>query len=100
MLADPECYDDLLLLGMWLARATILNDPEPSDTGWSLETAAKALYRPDRKYGASALATVLRQDVPRYSILAESDHRHGGACGAPMIRRSGACGKYAITAGT
>jgi hypothetical protein len=104
MLADEDCGDDLLLVGIWMARATILNDPPRSETGgWSLKPCGEAIHRKRVRSGYSAaehVRNVLRRDIRRYDPLAEQDGFHRPPCGAPMIRRAGECGQHSTSHGS
>lgn len=110
LMADPDVTGDLLLVGLWLARATILREP-PTTTGsgWQLTDIASALYPPvdlpeitglgvtrPAYYGPDAgrVERVLRDDIRRYDAWAEAGTPRGrfGPCAGPMARRP-ICGK-------
>lgn len=113
LMADPEVTRDLLLIGMWLARATHLRDPEPSETGWHLADMASALFpmrtgvamfvmdkwiqgqetAPD----AWHVFEVLKKDIRRYDPMADhpGPRQARTPCGGPMVRRD-RCGKPSV----
>jgi hypothetical protein len=113
MMADHDCTGDLLLVGLWLARARFLRVPEPGEGRWGLAAIARDLYGPGKPYTITALGVteriasthirkvqrVFTDDVPRYDPLKDSEglwHPFGGYdCASPMIRRDGLCGQPA-----
>lgn len=103
MLADPDCGSELLVVGMWMARATILNDPPKGEGGWLFEDCGKAVFperaNRDGNWSTWKVLDVVRRDIRRYSPHAE-DSALWPTCGAPMIRRTGVCGQRATTRGT
>jgi hypothetical protein len=98
LLADPDVTGDLLLIGLWLARAIILRDPAPGEGRWSFAAMAATLFgtgRPQvdvilgepRKVPNHLIFKVkeaLRKDVPRYDVAL--DNLNETRCGAPMPR--------------
>lgn len=115
--ADPDVTGDLLLVGLWLARATILRDPPEGDGGWDMTAAARDLFplstRPAmNSFGEWTHAQttapdtwrvydVLKQDARRYDMWADQPGGKRGLvrCGAPTPRKP-ACGKNYTVAGT
>jgi hypothetical protein len=90
MLADTECTDDLLSLGIALLDFAILRI-DRGERSWD-HYAAKA-------WGGSSeyrLRRVLREDIRRYDAVKDANS-NGPArqCGAPMVRRQGPCGQSA-----
>lgn len=92
MYADPDVTGDLLLVGMWLARAVHLRQPAPTtDDGWSLVDIARDLYPlastaamsfggqqvQDQETGPDVwkVAEVLRADIRRYDWRADRPGR-------------------------
>ncbi|MEU0078596.1 hypothetical protein ABZY58_11920 [Micromonospora tulbaghiae] len=110
LIADPEVTGDLLLVGMWLARATILRDPPPGEGRWSFTSIAGALFGHGRPLTITGMGATTR--VPNYlvarvkqAVRADRPHydpdRDNAAdpwmhlpCRAPMIRREGECGQH------
>jgi hypothetical protein len=95
MYDDPDCTEDLLLLGLALARyvdfelmpnramARKLTYSELGQMVFKVKLPRQLLYR---------VEGVLRSDVRRYAI---QDAQYAATCPAPMIRREGACGSAA-----
>lgn len=84
MLADAELSGDLLLVGLFLARAVHLNEPElPVGTAAIAQALFSKEYNP-----AAKVNKVLRGDRRRYTPMGY----RWGACDAPMVRRQGKCG--------
>ncbi|WP_433731048.1 hypothetical protein ACQP2Y_21685 [Actinoplanes sp. CA-051413] len=83
LIADPDITGDLLLIGLWLARATVLNDPEPGEGRWSTKAIAAAVYG-RRQSGTFLIREALRKDLPRYDPF--NDNPGEAQCGAPMPR--------------
>ena len=83
LIADPDITGDLLLIGLWLARATVLNDPEPGEGRWSTKAIAAAVYS-RRQSGTFLIREALRKDLPRYDPFV--DNPREARCGAPMPR--------------
>lgn len=98
LIADPDITGDLLLIGLWLARATVLDDPKPGEGRWSTKAIARDLYGRGRAYSVTGMGMdshvpshhmvtvreALRKDLPRYDPFIDNpgeDH-----CGAPMPR--------------
>lgn len=90
MLADPECTDDLLLLGLALLDFAVLRSDRAATFN---HHAAKVLGRvPDYR-----IRNLLRGDIRRYDALRDADSvGPARTCGAPMIRRQGPCGASAV----
>lgn len=114
--ADPDVTGDLLLVGLWLARATILRDPPPGETGWNMADAARDLFPMNTRPAMNTLGhweqqatgpnvwrvyDVLKQDTRRYDMWADQPGgRHcRTVCGAPTPRKP-ACGKNCTVSGT
>jgi hypothetical protein len=113
LMDDPDITGDLLLGAMWLARATILNEPERGEGRWSLTAMALDLYgqgdsysitglgvtRKVKNHHVATLRQAFKRDIPRYDWQADNDvlwHPFGGYdCASPMIRRTGLCGQHA-----
>lgn len=113
MMADPEITGDLLLVGVWLARAHHLHQPPPGEGRWSFKAIARDLYGRGNPYTItfmgvttrvashhiSRVTKALTDDVPRYDPMRDNErlwHPFGGYnCAAPMIRRQGQCGQHA-----
>ncbi|MEU8158018.1 hypothetical protein AB0B94_30565 [Micromonospora sp. NPDC048986] len=116
LMSDPEVTGDLLLIGMWLARATILNTPEPSKTGWQLTDMAAALFPMKTKPAMFSLGEwsrpqvtgpdawhvfeVLKKDIRRYDPWVDQPGPRWARtlCAGPMVRRA-TCGKPSVAAG-
>lgn len=118
LLADPDITGDLLLVGLWLARATLLRQPEPtseSGDGWQLSDIAADLYplRSSRSmYGLGPdtppttgpdvwkVAATLKDDIRRYDWRNDQPAWNGRVvpCAGPMVRRA-VCGKSATVWG-
>lgn len=114
LLADPECIGDLLLVGLWLARAVTLRVPEPGENRWSSAACAREVFQPaDRDvqhrqmqdvmiggqtvrvdtYAMEKVHRLLTKDRPHYDRwLDDRRHPERHVCGAPMSRRAGLCG--------
>ncbi|MCW6003899.1 hypothetical protein K1W54_04785 [Micromonospora sp. CPCC 205371] len=108
MLADPECAGELLLVGLAMARRLDLNDPVwPREQSMPLKPIAYAVYGRYRQppnllvpnwgprgdsHPRKRLLDVFRHDRRRYQ---PDSWRHGIACGRPMLRRDGLCGRHA-----
>ncbi|MFF0822367.1 hypothetical protein ACFYUR_18555 [Micromonospora haikouensis] len=114
--ADPDVTGDLLLVGMWLARATILRDPPEGENGWSVEAAARDLYpvatRPamnsfgqwtaqETRPDVWRVHDVLTKDIRRYDLWADQPGGKRGhtVCGAKTPRKP-RCGKTVTVATT
>lgn len=99
LLADPDVTGDLLLIGLWFARATILRDPPPGEGRWSSAAIALTLFGKGRPVTVTAFGETrtvpsylvhrvhdaIRQDIPRYDPFVDNPE-HGQRCGAPMPR--------------
>lgn len=111
--ADPDVTGDLLLVGMWLARAVHLRQPEPAaGAGWSLADIARDLFPlagsaamdfggqqvQEQETGPDVwkVAEVLKQDIRRYDWRADSPLYGYPTCSGPMVRR-GRCGRKSMT---
>lgn len=87
MLADPECDDDLLLLGISLLDFAILKNGVKSWDHYSERVWGKSGYR---------LRGTLRLDIRRYDAMTDANSNTPyRKCGSPMIRRGGPCGQSA-----
>lgn len=113
MLADPECVGEFLLVGIGMARCIDLGDPPwRADGHMDLPTIAYAVYGryrhgmdmlvPDRgahgdTHPRRRILDVFFQDRRRYSASRDGDTgaHLGTACGRPMLRREGLCGRNA-----
>lgn len=96
MIADPEITGDLLLIGIWLARASILQEP-PSGTGkWGYRTVAADLYGADDSRGEhiERVKRALRKDVPHYDWRRDVgvNWRPAGGHGCAGDTADGLCG--------
>jgi hypothetical protein len=90
MLADPECTDDLLSLGVALLDFAVLRINR-EERSWD-HYAGKA-WGGSSKY---RIRRVLRGDIRRYDAIKDADsNAPARRCGAPMIRRQGPCGQSA-----
>jgi hypothetical protein len=91
MLDDPECGGELFSLGVALLDFAVLKTSD--DKTWK--------HYADRAWGNSPygrwqIRDVLRKDIRRYDAIADAESSGPRrACGAPMIRRQGPCGKSA-----
>ncbi|MER7331639.1 MULTISPECIES: hypothetical protein [unclassified Micromonospora] len=108
LMADPEITGNLLLLGLWLARATILKDPPEGENGWNAADAARSLFplssrpamggfgvRHEQTTGPNTwrVSGLLKEDIRRYDFRAEPGYSaQRTPCGAPTPRKL-ACGK-------
>ena len=84
MLGDPDLTGDLLLVALVIAALTTEVGATP--TRWS-QIGERCGWTMTR------LRLVISRDVPRY----EPPREGYGLCTAPMIRRTGLCGKRAST---
>lgn len=101
MLADPDLYGDLLLIGVVLAGRSHLGHPPTSSglvfgpgTGSTItgpDGVTTVVYDSRRERWQRAM----RRDIRRYSYEADPAYQRNVLCGAPMIRRAGSCGKSA-----
>lgn len=114
LMADPEVTGDLLLVGLWLARATILGQPEPRGGGWHYEDMARDLFplhttpamvglgearAPAVEPNAWKVVAALKADIRRYDLWADQpDSSARWRCGGPMQRRVTPCGKSSTIA--
>ncbi|MEU7170343.1 hypothetical protein ABZ949_02480 [Micromonospora tulbaghiae] len=115
MIADPELTGDLLLIGMWLSRATHLTLPAPAEeeggtSRWTLDDIARDLFplqtNPGMYFAGEwtspqttgpdvwRVVELLKNDIRRYDPAAD---RPGPAwarvpCSGPMVRRP-VCGQ-------
>lgn len=94
LIADPDAKGDLLLIGLWLARATILRDPPSGEGRWSFDAISVALW--GETYRAILVKDVIRRDSPRYDPFV--DNPRGSQCGAPMLRAP-FCRRSVMTSG-
>lgn len=111
MLADPECVGEVLLVGIGMARCVDLDEPPWGEDGsMPMKVIAEQVYGrrwlPTRLLGAGNLSTtadtnpfrrirdVFRADRRRYEP-ADTDRWAFVACGRPMVRRDGLCGRSA-----
>lgn len=85
MVADPECFGDLLLVGVALARHFIIGPG-----GASTITAVCAGVFPPGRYRDARARSAVREDIRRY----QPPNQNWIACAAPMVRRDGACGRH------
>lgn len=88
MLDDPECTDDLFSLGISLLDFAILKTADSKS--WD--------HYAERAWGRAGNYRVrgaLRSDIRRYDALKDDAVGPARRCGAPMIRRQGACGSSA-----
>lgn len=110
LMADPEVTGDLLLIGLWLARAEHLRHPEPTTaSGWQLTDIARDLYplrtqpgsvvdgqRTDDSVGPDIWKVweVMKRDIRRYDPWADVPGRRAASrsCDGPMTRRD-VCGR-------
>jgi hypothetical protein len=113
LIADRDVTDDLLLIGLWLARAYHLRQPAPGEGRWSFKAIAHDVYGPGTPYTITGMGVThhvssqhvakvkraLTDDIPRYDRQRDNEglwHPFGGyECAAPMIRREGLCGQHA-----
>lgn len=91
MLADPECTDDLFSLGVALLDFAVLRIDRDERT-W--RHYAGQVWG-DRGIDWKIRGT-LRSDIRRYDAVKDAEaNSPARRCGAPMIRRQGACGQSA-----
>lgn len=93
LMADPDVTADLLLVGIWMARAVHLRIPEPGHGDWTWKRICADIYGADGHNELYRLTRVLRDDLPRYDPHRDRDGWGYPPCAAPMIRRDGACGQ-------
>lgn len=96
MLDDPDVTGDLLLIGLWMARAVHLSIPEPGPGNWAWKALCADVFN-DASRNGIRLKRALKEDIPRYDPLRD-EQAHGRdspPCAAPMIRRDGSCGQPA-----
>lgn len=95
MLADPECVDDLLLLGISLLDYAVLR----TDDSKTFDHYAAKVFE-DRQWRRYQVKDILRKDIRRYDAVQDATERDPArVCQAPMVRRQGPCGKSASRRG-
>lgn len=115
MLADPELTEDLLLIGLWLARAVHLHIPDPTNAEWHLSDIAADLFPLRTKPAMSGFGhaegqttgrdvwkvfDLLKSDIRRYDARADQPRPPWARtpCSGPVVRRA-ECGKPSVTQG-
>jgi hypothetical protein len=99
MMADPELTGDLLLIGLWLARAVHLRQPAKKSFWQCTYDLFGPAHRRDTVQTADLyrMKKAIRDDAPRYDVWV--DNPGAQLCGAPMVRRGGTCGRSATVWG-
>ncbi|MER7166998.1 hypothetical protein ABT336_13150 [Micromonospora sp. NPDC000207] len=120
LVADPEVTGDLLLVGMWLARAIHLHLPKPAvndgTSTWQLPDIARDLFPLNMDRGLAfngqmveapsaepdwrRVFEVLKNDIRRYDPKVDQQLPAWARprCSGPMVRRA-SCGKGSYTWG-
>lgn len=99
LMDDPDVTGDLLLVGLWLARAVHLRTP----ARWTFWQCTHDVFGPAHKPNTVLtedlfrVKKAIRDDTPRYDVWV--DNPGSQLCGAPMVRRAGTCGRNATTWG-
>lgn len=90
MLDDPECVGDLFSLGVALLDYAVLRI-DRDEKAWR--------HYAEKAWGSGSdyrIRGVLSDDIRRYDAMKDADANSPmRKCGAPMIRRQGACGQSA-----
>lgn len=119
LLADPDVGGDLLLVGLWLARATTLHIPRHGANRWSTAAIARDVFADPtvplvgtrvqeveidgqvvhvNRWAVEKVHKLLADDRPHYDPwLDDRRHPERHTCQAPMIRRAGLCGNPTST---
>jgi hypothetical protein len=117
LMSDPQVTGDLLLVGLWLARAVHLRRPEPDGDGcWHLSDIAADVFGMSTQPAMFAfgewhrpqatgpdvhrVVQVLRADIRRYDPRADTGRPRWARtpCAAPMVRRA-TCGRPSVMGG-
>lgn len=94
LVTDPEITGDRLALGAALAHHCDHLTRAERQAGKGVGQIGRLAFGP-RRHAVLTVKSVIRDDTRRY----EPPQTYSGACGAPMIRRDGLCGKPATGRG-